>query len=477
MKTHIGIVIVAFCIMPLLGACDGWEDSVGGLTAGDFEKISLNGFDPADNAIDKNDYAWSMEFFQPDGDEVGYVYVGTGNNMFGLHSEAISLLLGDSSLEDVAFSPPEIRRYRGDVFPNAWERVLDYRDVEPGPVFHTAGFRNLKTYRAESDGVNYLYAGTWGLEPALWRTASGAPGTWEMVWSADEPGSIRWMEEHNGTLYLAWTSEGLPSDVPTDEFVGKVWATDGADFWPVIEDGFGNPDNIGIMCLISYNDWLYAGTANAADGCEIYKFAGPEGEDGPIIQVLSNGGGGAHNESAHTGCVFNGKLYFGTAMIHMTNIIQRRGADILRIDENDQWEVVVGRDSLSGYYSGFDHWLNAYIWWMAVHDGWLYASTYDQVSAFFNLLENMDELARAMLEALLKDAKRQGTTVEKLWHAGADLYKTQDGVHWYPVTINGLGDVGNYGFRVMKSVDDEFYIGTTNPFDGLEVWRAKTSTD
>ena len=63
---------------------------------------------------------------------------------------------------------------------------------------------------------------------------------------------------------------------------------------------------------------------------------------------MSHGAGNAHNESAHTGCVFGGKLYFGTAMIHMTNIIQRTGADIIRIDENDQWQVVVGHDSLSG---------------------------------------------------------------------------------------------------------------------------------
>ncbi len=59
-----------------------------------------------------------------------------------------------------------------------------------------------------------------------------------------------------------------------------------------------------------------------------------------------------------------------------------------------------------------------------------------------------------------------------LWNAGADMYKSSDGVRWYPVTVTGLGDVGNYGFRTMESVGDDLYVGTTNPYDGLEIWRA-----
>lgn len=62
--------------------------------------------------------------------------------------------------------------------------------------------------------------------------------------------------------------------------------------------------------------------------------------------------------------------------------------------------------------------------------------------------------------------------IEFITGAGADLYKTQDGVNWYTVTLDGFGDVGNYGFRVMVSVGHGLYIGTGNPFDGLEIWRA-----
>ena len=78
-----------------------------------------------------------------------------------------------------------------------------------------------------------------------------------------------------------------------------------------------------------------------------------------------------------------------------------------------------------------------------------------------------------VIEALSRRS-RTANIVEQWFNAGADLYKTQDGVHWHPVTLTGFGDVGNYGLRTMKSVEDYLYVGTANPFDGLEVWRGRS---
>ena len=105
---------------------------------------------------------------------------------------------------------------------------------------------------------------------------------------------------------------------------------------------------------------------------------------------------------------------------------------------------------------------------MVVHEGWLYAATYDQVSPFFNVLENMDRVIKALTRS------REANLIERWARAGSDLYKTQDGVTWYPVTLTGFGDVGNYGIRVMESVGEDLYVGTANPFDGLEVWRGRS---
>ena len=69
---------------------------------------------------------------------------------------------------------------------------------------------------------------------------------------------------------------------------------------------------------------------------------------------------------------------------------------------------------------------------------------------------------------------READLIELIWRADSDLYKTQDGVTWHRVTLDGFGDVRNCGFRTMESVGADLYIGTTNPFDGLEAWLGRS---
>ena len=471
LSRHTATIVAGTGFLTLLSGCPAplpplppLPAGIGGLTAEDFELISLNGFDPEDNRVDINDYAWSMEYFEPDGEAPAYVYVGTGNDMIGLIYQGISAVLGSAELGEVSVRPPEVRRYRGDIFRYAWETVLDYRDVEQEPNFETIGFRFLRQYRAPGDGVNRLYAATFGQQATLWRSATGEPGSWEIFWQTDEPGSIRYLEEHDGLLYLAFANEAPTSD----DRVGKIFVTDGEEVLAVITDGFGNPDNVGVMFLASFNGWLYAGTKNDVSGYEIWKLAGPDGDAEPVL-IVSAGGPSPVNEAAITPCVFGNQLYIGSQLNPLANITGGfKAADIIRISADDTWETVVGPGSISGFGSGFDHWPNTYIWSMTIHDGWLYAATYDQVSPFFNVLENMDRVIKALTRA------RQANLIEHVWRAGSDLYKTQDGRTWYRVTLDGLGDVGNYGFRTMESVGEYLYIGTTNPFDGLEIWRGRS---
>lgn len=54
------------------------------------------------------------------------------------------------------------------------------------------------------------------------------------------------------------------------------------------------------------------------------------------------------------------------------------------------------------------------------------------------------------------------------------MYKTQDGVNWYPVFQDGLGNKYNYGVRQLLSVGRDLYLGTANNEQGTEVWRATT---
>jgi hypothetical protein len=455
-----GLLGLGGCLGPPPPPAPEVPADVGGLKAEDFAQISQNGFDPADNLVDRNDYAWSMEYFQPTGDAPAYVYVGTGNDVIGVVNHSARAFIGIESQQPYESRPPEIRRFREDLAPPTWETVLDYRDLEPGPTYSTIGFRFLRQYQSPTDATNYLYAGSYGNSAVLWRSASGDPGSWEVVWEFEEFGSFRYFEEHNGLLYITFTNE-----IPAVVRAGRIFVFDGKEVTPVITDGFGNPDNVDITCLASFNGWLYAGTKNEATGYEVWKLAGPDGQSAPV-KVVDRGGPSPLNVVALTPCVYQGQLYIGNMLNPMSNLVSGlKAADIIRIDPDNTWETVVGPGALSGYDSGFDAWPNVYIWAMVEHDGWLYASTYDQISPYFNAIDNTPRMLKSLLRL------RVANPIELIWRAGADLYKTQDGVTWYPVTLDGFGDVGNYGFRTMESVGEHLYIGTANPFDGLEVWR------
>lgn len=462
-KQFTGTFLV-LCSLPFICACDM---EVGGLNKSDFVRISENGFDPADNRVDWNDYPWAMLHFTPDAKAEGHLYVGTGNGI----DELILAALGQLG-EDSGERPPEIRRYRPDVGRLTWERVFDYRDFEVGPDFTATGIRNMSQYRSQSDGVNRLYASTFGAEPTVWRTATGDPGSWELFWSATTGrGSIRWMTEHNGLLYLA-----IANDVTAEGDIlsspGQILATDGDTIWPVMEDGFGNPDNGAIMSLISHDGWLWAGTANMITGFEIWKLEGPGGE-GPV-QVVSEGATTMSNQVAATPYVYKGDLYWGS-MIFLGMFF--KGCVLIRINDDDTWDTIVGPDGLSGYGAGFDNRNNGYLWWLEEHEGWLYAGTCDFTSqrqavfdTWVDFVAQFIGLFGETAEHRFAEVKRDPGLVGIVSQGGGDLWKSEDGVHWIPVFRNGLGDTFNWGVRIMQSVNGVLYLGLANPWDGFEIW-------
>lgn len=461
MKQQLGLAVL---ICTLLAGCFRHpEPGPGGLCQQDFTQVALNGFDPVDQEADYNDYAWSMEYFKPDGrGTAGHVYVGTWNR--------VQMWKGFQEHVEVF---PEIRRYRPDLSPTAWETVLDTRDLALDAHNRPHGFRFLKTYRNESDGRRYLYAGGRGDTTTLWRSETGEPGTWECFWNLDREGSIRSMAVHRGLLYLAFFNDyamlggmGLKADQQA-----VILATDGEDVWTVSDDGFGNGNNVGIFTIESFNGWLYAGTQNPAQGCEVWKLEGPDG--GGPVRVVERGGPQALNEAAMTMGVFGGHLYVGTqASFLMRMIGGLKPADLFRIDANDNWETVAGPNSIGGEESGFGEPGNAYVWSMCEHDGWFYVGTYDIVTGLTYMLEHP-----AYLMSMMGIGSKSGTKCRTLIdlmvyqrQAGGDLYKTQDGETWYCITTDGFGNRNNYGFRTLASGGGKLFAGTANPYNGLEVW-------
>jgi len=441
-----------------------------------FERVAAPGFDVEGQAR-LADSAWSMRYFQADRASTGYLYVGTDNNIVGLTMAALRERKGGAAALPV--QPPQIRRYRPDLGPEMWEVVLDYAAHEEPPYLNE-GFRSMGSYKAKADGRSYLYAGTMAARnPAVWRSATGDPDSWEQVFTfPDEPesriGSIRGMIPHSdGLLYMSTTRSGdvLPGGI------GQIWATDGLTFTRVVTAGFGNPDNGGISSLASFNDCLYAGTYNPATGYEVWKLRCASDPEAPPQSVIRGGAGQPHNEAVMSMRVFQGHLYVGTGIPLGFNPVTRhgpRGCNLIRIKPDDSWEVVVGpkrSQPLSEYQAGFGWYLNVYCWYMKEHEDHFYLGSWDMSRTIAFLGQDAESVApafRPLLDELVVRPQDWGSPM------GGDLYRTADGVHWEPVFLDGLGNPDNHGIRTLESTPLGLFVGTENPFTRLEVWLLRS---
>ena len=432
------------------------------VSSDEFISVSEHGFDPADHERDLNDYPWAMQYFVPDGAAAGQLYVGTGNSI--AEQAMVSVLSCETA--DSVYRPPEIRRYRPELGPKVWERVLDYRDVEAGPEWQTSGFRAMAAYRARADATTYLYAGTLGLQPALWRSPTGDPGSWERVWTDPSGGSIRALAAHNGLLYF-----GASRSLISPELPGEIYATDGATVWAVCTDGFGNDENASIYSLASFNGWLYAGTANQEQGYEVWKLEGPGGRTDPV-QVVAAGGPSRSNQATTQMVVFQDWLYVPALIYFGINVnggFPIRGADMIRIDANDNVETVVGPHSVGGVRSGFGDRTNPYLWSLAEHDGRLYCGTWDSASTVpMGIAYLLDVLTPFDL-----DLTNRPGCYDVVTGNGAELYVSSDGAHWDLVFTDGLGNPDNYGVRNIVSAEGTLFLGMANVLEGLEIWRSR----
>ena len=147
--------------------------------------------------------------------------------------------------------------------------------------------------------------------------------------------------------------------------------------------------------------------------------------------------------------VFNGRLYAGTD----------KPAELIRINPDDTWDLVVGtprktphgwKYPLSGMDAGFDFKLNGHIYRMNDHAGWFYIGTMDQSTAW-RIWPKFEELLRASM--------------------GFDLFTTPDGWYFTSITRTGFDHKFDYALRTFASTPHGLFLGTTNEYFGLRIWR------
>ena len=154
---------------------------------------------------------------------------------------------------------------------------------------------------------------------SIWRTADGEH--WERVVSGGFSDAnnyiIQGMTVFNGNLY-AGTQNWDPHEHHYNQ--GQLWrcsissgCDENSDWIEITGNGFGDADNYSIEKLIVVNNMLYAITGNRHAGMQVWHSA--TGDAGDWQQIGFGGFGDANNYSTYYGhgvASFNNDLYIGT---------------------------------------------------------------------------------------------------------------------------------------------------------------------
>ena len=480
-----------------------------------FRKItSVNGFDPwdPDNAM-QNNYAWSMTEMD------GYLYVGTARNI--PYSIITLEVFGDIP------APPELTPKNPVMAGEIWRYPLDgsgeWERVYRTPEFLVnLGFRFMITYTTPS-GETAIYAGALTLTPELFMLKSTDGIHWDLLETGIEGFSTRYMAKHRGKLYMG--ALPLMGQADLQLFSSFDPQRDGWEQVDVYGEAGKNPRG-NVDLLLSHNGHLYVGTG-LHTGFEFWRTLGTEPERDQWKLVVDRGAGDARNEHPWAVAVFNDQIYIGTAIEAAVltldpdkEVVPPKAFDVIRVDQDDRWELLVGgrpvvptepttgtrTRPLSGFLSGFGNISNAYCWQLQAHGDELFLGTFSwsvmippfipllpeiisrfvpedvaayesSVTDYVRYLDQADpEIGLIPPENLLEAVR---DIVMKLGRRtfGFDLWKTRDGIHWLPVSLNGLGNPYNYGVRMLyRTQDEDLFLGTANPFEGLEVWRRKSKS-
>jgi hypothetical protein len=447
----------------------------------DFTRIAVGGFGDGGNS-----YAHSMAWFQEK------LYVGTVRHL-------LCLLRSSQPRIPHRMNPWPVN-YPGDIFKldlraqiwcydpkqDVWEQVY-ISPIVIGPKGHEVprdlGYRGMAIFQGLSDPSPALYVNTVSSDsrgPGAYVLRSTDGVHFEVV---TEPGlgdpsvsTFRSLVPFKGRLFLsptgrrqAWNTAESPDVIASRDPASGVWE-------PVSATGFGDPNNQVIFEMEVFDDHLYAGTFNYRSGYQIWKSRAEGNPPFEWTKVITHGAyRGSLNEGATSMCVFNDALYVGSGIQNggydRTHGIGPGAAELIRIHPDGTWDLVAGtprktpdglKIPLSGMGPGFDNFFSGYLWRMAVHDGWLYAGTFD-MSVFLTYADRP-----RLMPGLQYYIQRFGLENIVKHEGGFDLWRSRDGIHWTNVTRTGFGNPYNYGARTLVSSPFGLFIGTANPF-GPEV--------
>ncbi len=260
-----------------------------------------------------------------------------------------------------------------------------------------SGIRDMVQFQGRSESSPSIYAVAWGSHmgpgPQILRSADGThfectPLNEHAMFGATK--GLRPMVALGDRMFVA--NVGTVSKSDPDQRGGSILVTEdpaSGDWQPANAQNFGDPRNLTIFEMCTWNGFVYAGTINPYKGYELWKTDAAGRPPFKWHKVLSHGAfRGPLNELVISLCPFKGALYVGSAIYNCGyDRIYRIGPgspELIRVYEDDSWDLIVGEprqtpDGLktpsSGMGPGFNNFTSGYIWRICEHQGWLYASS------------------------------------------------------------------------------------------------------
>ena len=366
----------------------------------------------------------------------------------------------------------------------------------------TGGFGNTNNDHAGSAALfqSKLFVGTvnnasglevYSFDGAAWvqEVGAGAPG------SPTAPGFGNAANFYAASMIVYGSSLYVGTGVTAGAC--EIWRYDGTAWTAVVGGtspvpaGFGNANNVGVMCMETYGTDLYAGIRNSTNGCEVWRYDGTNWtpEVGGAAPVPA-GFGNVNNVAALRMRDYGTHLYVGT--LNSVN-----GCAVWRHD-GLAWVPVVGGGAPMG--PGFGSAANHGAVGMAVYEGMLYAGTQNNVTGCevwaydgTNWIQSVGALPSAVagpgfgnaansiaMTLSVYDSKLVAGTYNlggcEVWafDSAAWVQEVGGGAPGTP-TGPGFGNAGNDNIPSMAAMNNRLYMGTSNLPGGCEVWSLKSS--
>lgn len=287
--------------------------------------------------------------------------------------------------------------------------------------------------------------------PEIWRYRKNCSLPWEKVYTAPDFTNIsgfRYMITHkpfNRDTFLYAASYGGPNVI-----VFK--STNGVNWFPLTDTVLKGTSS---RAMLTHLGKLYIATideANPSPYPQLYRSIDPQYYSWePVIDNTAPNFNPSLNPSGSISnmAIFNNKIYVATS--------SSDGAAVWRF--------------------------NVYAWQIKQYNDKLLISTFDDSinmevildTLLSNKIEIQNLIGKLATNTIIKIYKNIVELLnESKYPFGFDLYESTDGIHFTPVLLNGFCNKYNYGGRLLYvNSSNDLYIGTANPFQGCEVWKAK----